>query len=124
VTGQDAVLDHKALDAIRALQREGAPNILDKVIELYLSGAPELIQQMSTAAEQNDAPALQMAAHSLKSSSAHVGALLLSALCKELETMGRANGAEGAAQKVLAVETEFKRVQRALAALIAAGVKS
>ena len=124
VAGQDAVLDNKALDAIRALQREGAPNILDKVIELYLSSVPELIQQMSIAAVKNDAPALQIAAHSLKSSSANVGALLLSALCKELEMMGRTNSTDGAAQKVLAVETEFKRVKQALAAMIAAGVKS
>ncbi|MBI3575878.1 MAG: response regulator [Gammaproteobacteria bacterium] len=121
---QADLLDHKALNAIRALQRDGAPSILDKVVGLYLGSAPELIRQMSAAAERNDAPALQKAAHSLKSSSANVGALHLSALCKELETMGRVNSTDGAAQKAKAVEAEFKRVEQALAAMIAGEMKS
>ena len=121
---QEDLLDHKTLNAIRALQRDGAPSILNKVVGLYLGSAPELIRQMNAAAERNDAPALQKAAHSLKSSSANVGALHLSALCKELETMGRANSTDGAAQKAKAVETEFKRVEQALAAMIAGEMKS
>ena len=37
-------------------------------------------------------------AHTLKSSSAQVGALRLSALCKELEARGRAGSTRGAAE--------------------------
>jgi signal transduction histidine kinase/CheY-like chemotaxis protein/HPt (histidine-containing phosphotransfer) domain-containing protein len=123
VAGQESPLNQKALDAIRVLQREGVPSILNKIVGLYLDSAPELIRQMNAAAGRSDAPAMQMAAHSLKSSSANVGALQLSALCNELETMGRANNINGAAQKVQALEAEFERVIHALAEIIAREVQ-
>jgi signal transduction histidine kinase/CheY-like chemotaxis protein len=123
VAGQESPLNQKALDAIRALQREGAPSILNKIVGLYLDSAPELIRQMNAAAERSDAPAMQKAAHSLKSSSANVGALQLSALCSELEMMARANNTDGVAQKVRALEAEFERVIHALAEIIAREVQ-
>ena len=43
------------------------------------------------AAEKRDPKALQLAAHSLKSSSAYIGAMRLSALAKELEMTGRSS---------------------------------
>ena len=46
--------------------------------------------------EKSDAKALQLAAHSLKSSSAYVGDMHLSALAQELEMTGRSGTLEGA----------------------------
>jgi len=49
--------------------------------------------------EKSDAKALQLAAHSLKSSSAYVGDMHLSALAKELEMTGRSGTLEGALER-------------------------
>jgi HPt (histidine-containing phosphotransfer) domain-containing protein len=58
--------------------------------------------------------ALMEAAHSLKSSSANLGATQLAALCKELEQRGRDNDLQGAAELVDEIGKVYLRVCRAL----------
>ena len=57
-----------------------------------------------------DPQTLSKAAHSLKSSSANVGAIKLASLCKELETLGRANTIDNAQDIVNQMDSEYKRV--------------
>jgi CheY-like chemotaxis protein/HPt (histidine-containing phosphotransfer) domain-containing protein len=109
-------LDHQALDNIRALQQEGTPDILVKVIRSYLASAPQLLQNLRTAITRNDAPALRKAAHTLTSSSASLGALTLAALCEELERMGRAPDITNAPAALSAVEAEYEAVRGDLVA--------
>jgi HPt (histidine-containing phosphotransfer) domain-containing protein len=59
---------------------------------------------------------VRQAAHSLKSSSAQVGALALSAHCKELEALGRANTLTNAPTILACLEEEYPVVQAALSA--------
>ncbi len=110
-----APIDRKALDNIRALQREGAPNLLSKVIHRYLDYSPQLLQTLREATRQGDAPSLQEAAHSFKSSSASLGALALAGLCTELEMMGRTNHLENAVSMLSKIEAEYEAVRVALA---------
>jgi len=110
------VLDEKALSRIRAMQREGAPSVLLRVIDIFLGAAPKLLAQMRAAVAGDDPLQLCRAAHSLKSSSANLGATSLSALCRELEAMGQSGQIPGAALKVDLVEIELESVQRALEA--------
>ena len=67
-----------------------APDLLPKVLHMYLNHAPQLLNTMRDAVAHSDAPALQQAAHSLKSSSANVGAMQLAAFSKEMEALGKA----------------------------------
>ena len=68
-------LDCRALEQIRALQRGGGPDLVGKVIQLYLHDAPKLKESMTEAVAQRNADGLRKAAHTFKSSSANVGAL-------------------------------------------------
>ena len=61
------------------------------VIQSYLKSAPNLMHGVREAVQNRDMDALVKNAHPLKSSSANVGALELSALSKELEFKGREN---------------------------------
>jgi CheY-like chemotaxis protein len=108
------ILEKEALAKIRALQREGAPDILNKVIGLYLESSPELMQSIHESVRQNNSHLLQEAAHSLKSSSANLGAMNLAAICKELENMGRNAKATAATSLINTVTTEYKQVTHAL----------
>jgi signal transduction histidine kinase/CheY-like chemotaxis protein/HPt (histidine-containing phosphotransfer) domain-containing protein len=110
------VLDEKALSRIRAMQREGAPSVLLRVIDIFLDAAPKLLAQMHAAVAGNDPLQLCRAAHSLKSSSANLGATSLSALCRELEAMGLAGEIRGAALKVDLLELELESALEALKA--------
>ena len=109
-------LDAKALSRIRAMQREGAPSVLLRVIDIFLGAAPKLLAQMRAAVAGNDPLQLCRAAHSLKSSSANLGATSLSALCRELESMGQTGEMHGAALKVDLVELELESARQALEA--------
>jgi HPt (histidine-containing phosphotransfer) domain-containing protein len=56
------------------------------------------------------------AAHTLKSSSAQVGALRLSALSKEIESLGRAGSVDGARELLGELMPELESVHEELAA--------
>ncbi|WP_447983525.1 response regulator [Nitrospira sp. Nam74] len=109
-------IDRRAWESIRSLQRPGHPDMLRRVIEKYLASSRELIKTMRGAVPRQDAAALHRTAHSLKSSSATLGALRLAALCKEAEAMGRTNTFEGMTSLWELLEAEYTVVQEALTA--------
>jgi signal transduction histidine kinase/CheY-like chemotaxis protein/HPt (histidine-containing phosphotransfer) domain-containing protein len=78
-------IDPGCIDAIRALQRQGKPDLLGKVITLYFEDAVRQIAVMHSGYASGDAAAVKGASHRLKSSSANLGALWLAELCRELE---------------------------------------
>jgi len=86
---QSASLDPAALQALRALQKPGRPNILNRVIDLYCQDGPRLLAAMRAAVEAGDMEALRHAAHTLKSSSGNVGAAGLAASCRTIEQLAR-----------------------------------
>jgi CheY-like chemotaxis protein len=108
------LLDVQMLDRIRALQRPGAPNILHKVITLYLEDAPKLLAALRDAVALGDCTAMQRTAHTCKSSSANLGALRLAGLCEEMEREARAGNCEQAQVRLGTIEDEYKKVVPAL----------
>lgn len=86
--GSDGALDRSAVDALRALD-DGDGAFLTEVIASFLRDARRLAEEIARAAEGLDSGALDRSAHTLKSSSATVGALRLSELCARLEQCGR-----------------------------------
>ena len=111
---EDNSIDPKALDSIRALQKEGSPDIVHKIIYLYLEESPEIMQNIVEGASTGDGDAVRQAAHKLKSYSANVGATHLAALCKDLEEMGRTNTMQEAPKTVSRIEAEYDAVKQAL----------
>lgn len=109
-TGNSSV-DLNILHTLSDLQVEGKPDIRKKVIQTYLASSQPLLVQLQEAVAATNGEVLQNAAHSLKSSSATVGALKLSKLCRELETNCRENNLEHVADNVTAIESEFTRVK-------------
>ena len=59
--------------------------LLSRLLDTYLGYSPKAIQQMMAALEAQDHGQLKITAHSLKSSSANLGAMKLSGLCRDLE---------------------------------------
>ena len=111
-------LDRSVLASLRELQDTGDPDIVAEVGGLFLEHSPQKVEAILQAVESRDANGLKTAAHSLKSSSAYVGAMRLSALAKELELMGRSNSLDGAKEKALRLKTEFMQVMTVLEAEI------
>jgi PAS domain S-box-containing protein len=110
------VLDRQVLDQLRKVLTNGKPELLSRVINLYLAESPKLVQKLRQAAVASDAPELARAAHSLKSSSGNVGARALSRYCEDVEASVRRADTEEARRIVAQIETEHRRVQTALGA--------
>lgn len=82
-------IEPQALKAIAALQRPGKPDLLKRIVELYKSESPVAIASLQRGLDDDDLQAVGNAAHTLKSSSAYVGARLFSERCRELEAAAR-----------------------------------
>ena len=100
--------DEKALDAIKALQRPGRPDILGKIVNMYLDKTPELIADIEGGIAANDAARVKMAAHTLKSSSAYLGATTLADQCNKLETKAANDDLADSNENVDNINTGFK----------------
>ena len=76
-------------DALTRLERFGGIKLLDEMIALFLLNARERLTAAATGLGAGDAAAIENAMHSLKSSSAQLGALRLSRLTEQAETIAR-----------------------------------
>ncbi len=85
----DPVIDRNALDQIDELDPEQNGSLLNSIIDTYVENAEVLMLELSEATRQDDLATAVRAAHSLKSSSANVGARRLSGLCATMEKQGR-----------------------------------
>jgi signal transduction histidine kinase/DNA-binding response OmpR family regulator/HPt (histidine-containing phosphotransfer) domain-containing protein len=106
-------IDGAALKNICALQRGGGV-LLARIISLYLTDAPKRMEEIRSGIESADASVVQRAAHTLKSGSANLGAVTLSALCKEMEMMGRNDALDGAKPLYAKMQKEYEAVKAAL----------
>ncbi len=111
------VLSASILDELR----EVLGNEVDKIIEVYLEDAPRLIAQLERAAVGGDPIALRVAAHTLKSSSANVGATTLSEAARDLEDGARDGTVKRPEAMVARIVTEFAQVRSALLAKLPLG---
>ena len=109
-----ALLDTAVLEDFRQRERRGRKDVLRRIVGAFLQPSPEHIEQLREAAAGRNARGIQSAAHTLKSSSACVGAIGLSKLCSELEDLGRSEVMEGIAERVAALQALHSQVCEAL----------
>ncbi|MET1162870.1 MAG: ATP-binding protein [Pseudoxanthomonas sp.] len=104
------VLDHSMLDELREI----AGDETARIVGLFLEDAPRLIAQLESASTTPDLDAMRDAAHTLKSSSANVGAMALSTAAKRVELGARAQKLDRPAVAVALVIAEYARARMAL----------
>jgi two-component system, sensor histidine kinase and response regulator len=110
-----------ALDvtALARLERFGGKKLLREMIELFQTAAPERIAAARAGVETGDVAGAELALHSLKSSSAQMGAVRLGRLSEEGEVLTRAGTLEGVDELVRQLEDELVRVQEWLSSTLA-----
>jgi HPt (histidine-containing phosphotransfer) domain-containing protein len=79
-----------------------------------LENSPRLLNSLKTAVENNNPETVRMATHSLKSSSANVGAMKTSELCKAIETMVDTKQTKKAVAVLNEVERSYDSAAREL----------
>ncbi|MEA3333948.1 MAG: response regulator, partial [Pseudomonadota bacterium] len=116
--GSKARIDIVKHDELRRLQRPGRPDVLLKILQKYLDKIPFHRANLGQAIDTLDAEKLMVAAHTLKSSSAQLGAYYLAELCAELERMGRENQLADISQCRVVLEQELELVVEAFERIV------
>lgn len=108
-------LDRPTLDALFE-SLGGDTEFMAELIDTYVSDATIQVEGLRAALATGDAAQLVRPAHTLKSSSASLGALELAEQCRQLEATAKAGQSEGASETVDAIAAELDRVLEALEA--------
>jgi CheY-like chemotaxis protein/HPt (histidine-containing phosphotransfer) domain-containing protein len=104
-------LDPAALERLRATM--GA-SFIDKLLSTFVEDSRELVGTMRRALGGKDVDSIRRAAHSLKSNAASFGAMTLSTLARDLETLAKSGVLDGATLRVERLAEECERVTQAL----------
>jgi two-component system, sensor histidine kinase and response regulator len=107
-------VDLSVLLGLRELQEVDEPDILNELIELFVKEVPSELEALREAAQRGDAQNVEQIAHTLKGSSANMGAIRMEALCTELEEMGRSEELAAVPAQISRLEEEFGRVRAVL----------
>ncbi len=90
------------------------PELWRKLTAIYLAEAPKNLMQIAETLNRGDAKGLQMAAHTMKSASANLGANALSGHFRKLEQLAGGGDIAAAKQLLSTILTEFESVAKTI----------
>jgi signal transduction histidine kinase/CheY-like chemotaxis protein/HPt (histidine-containing phosphotransfer) domain-containing protein len=108
------VLDREIVDDLREIM--GGEFL--SLVQVFLEDAPNALRKLEAAAAHRDLDGLVGPAHSLKSTSANLGALALSDIARTIEQGARLRNLGDPLEHVAALGREFHRVEAALRAFM------
>ncbi len=115
--GDSPVIDENVIESLRELGGEDDPGLVAELIEMFLEDAPRHLDDMITGLESGDLEIVHRSAHTLKSSAANMGAMILSSLCKEVEELARTECVDELGPKARFCREAFSATKEALEAV-------
>ncbi len=115
-----ALLDPEAVRRLRELDPTGGNKLLERVVNAFSSSLDRLLPDLARAraGAELDLTVVRHVSHTLKSSSASLGAMALSLRCADIEAMARDGRLEGLPAQLDAMLQDIQQVRVALAALL------
>lgn len=110
-------LDSVALGRIRELDPDGRHGVMNRVMTAFDTSLTRMLVQLTAELEDGDAAVVATVAHTLKSSSASIGALALSSACADVERRireGRAGSLRADIERLLGEGEAALRAVRAM----------
>jgi HPt (histidine-containing phosphotransfer) domain-containing protein len=114
------VLDAACLAELRALDPDGKAHLVQRVLATYQTSLVRLVDQLRQARTESAWEQVSRVAHTLKSSSASIGALVFAGVCADIERLLRAGDPAAAALLLDRFGTEAGRVEIAVRDQLAA----
>jgi HPt (histidine-containing phosphotransfer) domain-containing protein len=84
---------------------------------MFVKSGEAALAELTAAAQRDDAAAVQAQAHRFKGSAGNIGAVDLSTLCEQLESLGRDRRLDGVDELLGRLRSEFEACRTALAQL-------
>lgn len=110
------VLDSGTVDQLRRLKSGDGSTLLSKLIRVFTTDSVRRLEALSRAIQQGNTGEVTMIAHTLKSASATLGAVHLSACFAELEKEATTTAPERWAELEAEIREEYARARAALEA--------
>src|SRR3954468_21658029 len=109
-----SVIDPQSIENLRALNPGDNDEFLREITGIFLEDTPQRIAELDQSLAAGDVPKFTRAAHSIKGSSANLGAMALRASAEKLEHQSRVDGLVGVGALVSEVKLEFERARAEL----------
>ena len=110
----EPVVDKNTIQELSDLMGE---EFIGELVDTFCEETPQLIIQLRNALSNGDTAAYRRFAHSIKSSSASLGALPLAALARELEILGKEERISDTEAAIGQLEAAYQQAEQALKAL-------
>jgi HPt (histidine-containing phosphotransfer) domain-containing protein len=108
-------IDPEAIANLRELNPGDNGEFLREIVAIYVEDTPKRIADLKSCLASGDVVTFTRAAHTIKGSSANVGAQVLMAMAERLEVISRKEGLGGVSGLIADCEAEFERVRVELA---------
>jgi CheY-like chemotaxis protein len=109
-------VDPQVIANLRMLQEPGEPDFVTELIDHLLRDMPGRLEALADSVRRADPRGVERIAHSLKSSCANLGAMVLSRLCAALELRAANGTVQGGEATLAELRAEFARVRPLLEA--------
>lgn len=113
------VIDPQAVQNLRDLNPGDNDEFLRELVGIYLEDTPLRIAELESALAAGDAAKFVRAAHSIKGSSANLGAMALRGVAEQLEHVARRDGIAHLGSWIGQIKAEFERARAEFARLLA-----
>ncbi len=110
----DGVLDRATLQNLREMMGTDADEGMVELLDCYLTETPKLLQTIRDALAADDAIVFNRATHTLKSSSASLGAMTLAKLCQAMEASSQHGLLSQDMAQMQPLEAAYEHVKLAL----------
>ncbi len=112
------VLAPEPIERLREMGRALGMEVPRRIIRLFLDDAPVRLADLSKSLREEDAGATEQVAHSLRGSSANLGATAFAQLCHEMEQLAGGSALAEARERFDDLEAELGRVDQAMRELL------
>jgi HPt (histidine-containing phosphotransfer) domain-containing protein len=104
-------IDPEAIANLRDLNPGDNGEFLREIVSIYIEDTPKRIADLKACLASGDVQTFTRAAHTIKGSSANVGAQVLKAIAERLEMISRKDGLGAVSGLIADCEAEFAKVR-------------
>jgi signal transduction histidine kinase/CheY-like chemotaxis protein/HAMP domain-containing protein len=113
-----SAIDYQSLRERFAEMGEDSPNAQAELIAMFLEDTPTDLASLRQAVARASPERVRQIAHKIKGASLTFGAIRFSALCKDLEVLGRSGSLNGAQEMLAQLEVAYRQVEAELKRIV------
>ena len=117
MTQSEEVLDMSVIAGLRELGGDDDETLFRELLDLYIDDSKNQMRRLEESLASGDLKVAERVAHTLKSSSANLGAMAMSKLCMQMEMRGRGETPASMGELLPAAREAHLRAVSALNAL-------